>query len=236
MLASGTTSEGVSGRWKQAWAASDALIAERGWLTPREVSLAVTKWGMVASLLLALLSCISHAYMKAEHRAVVWATVKWEDFVERVATDYGYVLPGPGEEPMTIEEWIERETIRIGLESNVKMSRGLPLALMWHESRRNHNAVSKKGAIGLFQLMPETIRWCGYTEEEVKKDPRKNATCGIRRLAYAMKKYGGDPFLAVQDYNGGPNCVGGYHEPIRCQESANEAREVIRLMSQDERV
>jgi hypothetical protein len=230
---------GKNAEFKAASAEFEAGLAERGWLTPAELNAAITKWGTISvlfiSLLLALVHYGSHSYIKAEREALAWMTAKQEAVAADIAQRFGYVRPTPVEPAFTIEQWIERESIRIGLDMGVDINPSLPLALMRYESARNKHALSPKGAIGLMQVMPENAAWCGLGKAELV-DERKNATCGIKLLAAALKRYKGDPFLALQDYNGGPNCVGGYHEPMRCKESATEAREVIRMALQDIRV
>ena len=108
-------------------------------------------------------------------------------------------------------------------------------AVMDHESVGDQYALSKKGAIGLMQVMPTNAAFCGLRVGELY-DEKKNISCGVKLLADAMRRHHNDPFLAVQDYNGGPDCVGGYHESIKCKESAAEAKDVLRRMSIDTRV
>lgn len=70
------------------------------------------------------------------------------------------------------------------------------------ESGHDSGAVSKKGARGEFQIMPETARELGYKPEDMH-DPQKGADAGAR---YVRKMY--DRFkdwdAAVEAYNAGP--------------------------------
>jgi soluble lytic murein transglycosylase-like protein len=72
------------------------------------------------------------------------------------------------------------------------------------ESNFDPYAVSKKGAIGLMQLMPGKAK-----DLSVKNsfDPKQNLDGGIRHVSYLLKKYEGDVKLALAAYNAGENAV-----------------------------
>ncbi|TXH14238.1 MAG: hypothetical protein E6R03_09790 [Hyphomicrobiaceae bacterium] len=55
-------------------------------------------------------------------------------------------------------------------------------ALTHIESRKNPNAVSHKGAIGLSQVMPFNAKFCGLKKADELKDPIKNLRCGAKIL------------------------------------------------------
>lgn len=77
-------------------------------------------------------------------------------------------------------------------------------AVMRAESNGDANATSKKGAIGLMQLMPKT-----YAELQTKLglgsdpfDPHDNILAGAAYLSEMFERYGATGFLAA--YNAGP--------------------------------
>ena len=224
---------------KAASAEFEAGLAERGWLTPAELNAAITKWGTISvlfiSLLLALVHYGSHSYIKAEREALAWMTAKRDAAVASVATNFGYVLPDPIEPAFTIEQWIERETLRIGLATDVDINPSLTLALMRYESARNKHALSPKGAVGLMQVMPENAAWCGLGKRRARRraEERDLRYQAPRRRSQALQ--GRSVSSRLQDYNGGPNCVWWISRADAMQGATTEAREVIRMALQDAR-
>ena len=79
------------------------------------------------------------------------------------------------------------------------------------ESRYSPKAVSKAGAIGLMQLMPETARRYGVVDP---LDPLQNLRGGARYLRYLLKKYNNDRNLALAAYNAGEASVAKYGNQI----------------------
>ena len=72
------------------------------------------------------------------------------------------------------------------------------------ESGYNPNAVSRKGATGLMQLMPDTARRYGVQNI---LDPVQNIHGGVRYLKDLLAMFNGDIELALAGYNAGENAV-----------------------------
>ena len=88
-------------------------------------------------------------------------------------------------------------------------------ALIVVESGFNPRAVSKRGAIGLMQLRPETARRYGVSNIY---DPAQNIRAGTRYLSDLMTLYDSDTELALAAYNAGEAAVaryGGHIPPFK---------------------
>jgi soluble lytic murein transglycosylase-like protein len=72
------------------------------------------------------------------------------------------------------------------------------------ESNFNPHAVSRKGAMGLMQLMPSTAR---SLQVGNPFDARENVDGGVRHLRQLLENFGGDVTKSVAAYNAGAGAV-----------------------------
>jgi soluble lytic murein transglycosylase-like protein len=80
-------------------------------------------------------------------------------------------------------------------------------AVIHAESGYNPKAVSRKGASGLMQLMPDTARSLKVSNS---LDPKDNVEGGVKYLRFLLDTFRGDVSLAVAAYNAGLNKVARY--------------------------
>jgi soluble lytic murein transglycosylase-like protein len=93
---------------------------------------------------------------------------------------------------------IERAAASAAVEPN------LLRAVIVVESGFNSRAVSKRGAVGLMQLMPATASRFGVSNPY---DPKQNVHAGARYLKFLMNRFGQDVRLALAAYNAGEDAV-----------------------------
>ena len=80
-------------------------------------------------------------------------------------------------------------------------------AIIRAESSFNPRAVSKKGAMGLMQLMPESAKQLDVRDPF---NPEENIMAGSRYFRQLMDRYGGKLVLSLSAYNAGPRVVDRY--------------------------
>ena len=97
-----------------------------------------------------------------------------------------------------LEELVQSTAARHGVDAN------LVRAVIQTESGGNPGAVSRKGAVGLMQLMPTTALELGvknmYSAEQ-------NLEAGVRYLHTLLDRYAGDLDKALAAYNAGAGAV-----------------------------
>lgn len=97
-----------------------------------------------------------------------------------------------------IDEAIDSAASRHNVDPN------LVRALVKVESNFNPNAVSRKGAMGLMQLMPQTARQLKLSNPF---NPEENIDAGVRHLRDLLDTYRGDVRLSLAAYNAGVGAV-----------------------------
>ncbi len=124
------------------------------------------------------------------------------------------ILP-PVESPITYKikkkiPWLVKKSGRlfhpiiIEAAGEYQVEPALIKAIIMAESGYNPLAVSKRGAVGLMQLMPETAEALGV--EDVF-DPEHNINGGVKYFRQLLAKFKGDVKLALAAYNAGTTNV-----------------------------
>ncbi len=96
-------------------------------------------------------------------------------------------------------------------------------AIIKAESNFNPNAVSRKGAMGLMQLMPDTAR---SLKVQNPFDPKQNVDAGVRYFKNLMDNYKGDLKLSLAAYNAGSGAVARSNGVPRIPETQNYVKQI----------
>jgi len=158
-------------------------------------------------------------------RAARSAAVEVSHFLDRryLGSDFTQLQTEHGNfSQQDVEAAIEQSASRHNVDPN------LVRAVIKVESNFNPNAVSRKGAMGLMQLMPETARSLNVNNPF---DPQQNIDAGVRQLKQLMQNYGGDVRLTLAAYNAGPRAVARSAGVPHYAETRNYVKRITQLYS-----
>src|SRR5579871_125834 len=120
----------------------------------------------------------------------------------------------------SVDSAVEAAAARHGVDAN------LVRAVIKVESNFNPRAVSRKGAMGLMQLMPGTAK-----SMNVKNafDPRQNVDAGVRHLKSLLENYNGKLELSLAAYNSGSGAVEKHKGVPPYRETRNYVKKITDL-------
>jgi soluble lytic murein transglycosylase-like protein len=105
-----------------------------------------------------------------------------------------------------------------------KIDPALIKAIIFVESGYDPMATSKKGAIGLMQIMPDS-----FTDLSMEDmyNPVHNINAGVEYLRFLLNQFGGDLELAIAAYNAGSSKVREYQGIPPYESTKNFVKEVF---------
>jgi soluble lytic murein transglycosylase-like protein len=98
-------------------------------------------------------------------------------------------------------------------------------AIIKAESDFDPQAVSKKGAMGLMQIMPQNFKLLGLDDPF---DPTQNINAGARYFKQLYDRFGGKLALSLAAYNAGPSAVDYYKTIPPYEETEEYVRRVLK--------
>jgi len=153
-------------------------------------------------------------------RAARSAASEVNSYLDGAQTRQSYQSLNVGFTQVDIDAAIDQAASRHNVDPNLVRS------VIKVESNFNPNAVSRKGAMGLMQLMPATARSLNVSNPF---DPQQNVDAGVRHLRKLLDNYRGDVRLSLAAYNAGTGAVSRSAGVPRFRETRNYVRRITDL-------
>jgi len=127
--------------------------------------------------------------------------------------------PKPAEVTKKYDDIIQEASNTFGL------SFSLLKAMIRVESNFDSRAISKKGALGLMQIMPQNLQAFNIRDPY---DPKDNIMGGARYFKSLMERFEGKLPLALAAYNAGPTIVDKYRKIPPIKETKDYVKKVMK--------
>ena len=131
------------------------------------------------------------------------------------------------EKPQVINRYSSKKYDALISEASERHGVSFPLlkAIIKAESDFDPHAVSKKGATGLMQIMPENFKPLGIRDPF---DPWQNINAGARYFKQMYDRFKGKLALSLAAYNAGPTAVDRYKTIPPYEETEEYVRRVLK--------
>lgn len=150
--------------------------------------------------------------------------IEGKNFTNEESLYSSYKKPAAGKKSRVTKSGYESHIKKASKRYNI--SESLISAIIKVESNFKPTAVSKKGALGLMQLMPETAAELGVIDPF---DPVENIHGGVRYLRQLLDYFKGDLELALAAYNAGAGMVKKYNSIPPFKETKNYVAKVLNI-------
>jgi hypothetical protein len=128
-------------------------------------------------------------------------------------------IPAVATPPADLNQVVLDASVRHGIDPDFVRS------VIKVESNFKPRAVSRKGAQGLMQLMPQTAAKLGVTDAF---DPQANVEAGVTHLSYLLDLYHNDVIKALAAYNAGERRVDQYKGVPPYNETRRYVNNIVR--------
>jgi soluble lytic murein transglycosylase-like protein len=142
---------------------------------------------------------------------------------DETLTDVAPSLPTPPAGPVPSRKALKSLVRRTAKQYGVEVA--LVDALVMAESGYDPHAVSRVGAVGLMQVMPETAADYGVTSIDALFDPQTNVRTGVRHLKRLLGQFGIGK--AVMAYNAGEGALSRHNGFVTYPETQRYTHRVL---------
>ncbi len=154
----------------------------------------------------------------------VTSKISWEGDDRSGPIDIGYP-ENPGHQSKNETLTIERSISKAAADYN--LPHDLIRSVIRAESNFNAKAISRAGAQGLMQLMPDTARELGVRNPF---DIRENIDAGSRYLKQMINLFGGDIRKGLAAYNAGPGTMRRFNGEVPYHETRQYVERVLSFL------
>jgi soluble lytic murein transglycosylase-like protein len=144
---------------------------------------------------------------------------KFKLYIRESQDDVGSESPG-----FFVKDSAQYDSLISEFSKKYQVDFALIKAMIRAESGFNPTAVSRKGAKGLMQLMPETASRLNVSNVF---NPRENIEGGVRYFKYLLSLFDNDVRLSLAAYNAGENLVADLRSIPPYRETVDYVRKVL---------